>query len=395
VIPERWTVEPFGKFIKSAQNGFGRRPNGNEVGPVVLRIADVAKGFVDLSDTRRITMSQDEFRSYQIHRNDLLFVRVNGSRDYVAQCIWVSQDYPDVAFNDHLIRVKLAPNVDSQFLQYVFRWDVMRARLLSFIPLAQGGQLTVNQTALSNVEIPIPPLEEQRKIADILSTWDEAIEKLEKLIAAKQKRKRALMQGLLTGKKRFKEFGLEWETVVLVDLVDFLDSQRIPMKQLDRANMQGQYPYCGASGIIDYVNDYIFDDDLILLAEDGANIIDRSSPIVYRMTGKFWVNNHAHVLKPKKNVAIGYLLNFLESLNYETYNTGTAQPKLNRQVSEQIPINIPSYAEQQKIASVLSAADAEIETLQKQLDLYKQQKRGLMQVLLTGKKRVKLDEVAA
>ena len=123
----------------------------------------------------------------------------------------------------------------------------------------------------------------------------------------------------------------EWEVKSLNKACDFLDSQRIPIKDSERAKISGIYPYYGASGIIDYVNNYIFNDDLILLAEDGANIINRSTPIAFLVNGKIWVNNHAHVLKAKPSFDRYYLCAYLESLKYDKYNTGTAQPKLNRE----------------------------------------------------------------
>lgn len=118
----------------------------------------------------------------------------------------------------------------------------------------------------------------------------------------------------------------EWTSCTLQDAVDFLDGQRKPLESADRARRQGIYPYYGASGIIDCIDDYIFDEPLLLLGEDGANIINRSTPLCFIATGKYWVNNHAHVMRPKKGHNIKFLCELLESLDYTRYNTGTAQP---------------------------------------------------------------------
>ena len=134
----------------------------------------------------------------------------------------------------------------------------------------------------------------------------------------------------------------EWRRCHLIDVVDFLDSKRIPLKEGDRKARKGPYPYYGASGIIDYVDDYIFDEELILLAEDGANILNRATPIAFKAAGKYWVNNHAHVLRPKTNVDIDYLIYYLESLSYIQFNSGAAQPKLNREVCSSIPVVLPT-----------------------------------------------------
>lgn len=180
----------------------------------------------------------------------------------------------------------------------------------------------------------------------------------------------------------------EWEVKRLGEVCTFLDSQRIPIKDADRGKMQGKYPYYGASGIIDYVNDYIFDDDLILLGEDGANIIMRSTPLAFLVNGKVWINNHAHVLKTKSGFSRYYVCNYLESLSYDKYNTGTAQPKLNREVCEKIPVLLPPEEEQNSISELLTTWDTAIEKQSELIEKLKLRKRALMQQLLTGKKRL-------
>lgn len=180
----------------------------------------------------------------------------------------------------------------------------------------------------------------------------------------------------------------EWEVKSLQDVVDFLDAQRKPIKESDRRNIKGIYPYYGASGIIDYVNDYIFDDELILLGEDGANIINRSTPLAFRVKGKIWVNNHAHVLKPKNGTTIGFLSEFLESLRYDRYNTGSAQPKLNKEICSQIPVLYPLSQEQYIISKIASTWDEAITKTKQLIAQVKERNKGLMQQLLSGNKRL-------
>ncbi len=181
----------------------------------------------------------------------------------------------------------------------------------------------------------------------------------------------------------------DWEIKRLGEIVNFLDGQRRPIKNSDRAKIRGQYPYYGASGIIDYVNDYIFNDELILLGEDGENILSRNLRLVFKVKGKIWVNNHAHVLKPKDDYDIDYLSEKLESLDYEQLNTGTAQPKLNQKTCWQIPVACPpTKAEQTAIATALNDADALITQLEKLIAKKRLIKQGAMQQLLTGKKRI-------
>ncbi len=175
----------------------------------------------------------------------------------------------------------------------------------------------------------------------------------------------------------------DWSLRQMGEIVTFLDGKRRPVKDVDRAKMRGSIPYYGASGIIDYVNEHIFDEELILLGEDGENILSRNCRLAFRISGKTWVNNHAHVLKPDPDLHIGFLVDYLESLNYDRYNSGTAQPKLNKQTCIKIPIALPpTKAEQEAIAEALSDADALIESLRQLIAKKRQIKQGAMQELL-------------
>ncbi|WP_020585442.1 restriction endonuclease subunit S [Desulfobacter curvatus] len=174
----------------------------------------------------------------------------------------------------------------------------------------------------------------------------------------------------------------DWDVCELQDAVEFLDSQRRPIKSSERAKMKGEYPYYGASGIVDFVNSYIFDEELILLGEDGENILSRTLPLAFKVSGKIWVNNHAHVLRPNTNFDIKYLTEFLESRDYTLLNSGTAQPKLNKQACSGLKIARPSKKEQSTIAKALSDADALISQLEKLIIKKRLIKQGAMQKLL-------------
>ena len=253
-----------------------------------------------------------------------------------------------------------------------------------------------------NFVIPLPDKDEQEAIAFTLSDIDNLLASLDRLIAKKRDLKQATMQQLLTGKKRLPgfvreeeyqqtEFGLipkDWEIHPLSQVVDFLDEKRRPVKESERAAMRGSYPYYGASGIVDYVNDYLFDDELILLAEDGENILSRSTRLVISVSGKIWVNNHAHVLKPGSGFDLRFLSEYLESLDYSMYNSGTAQPKLNQKTCRDIPVIAPQEEEQAAIAQVLTDMDTELTTLQTRRAKTQALKQAMMQELLTGRTRL-------
>ena len=180
----------------------------------------------------------------------------------------------------------------------------------------------------------------------------------------------------------------QWEVKPLGDVVEFLDGRRRPVKDSDRAKMRGDIPYYGASGVVDYVNAYLFDEDLILLGEDGENILSRNCRLAFRVSGKIWVNNHAHVLRPKAGMAINYLTELLESLDFAQYNTGTAQPKLNKRVCSGIPVLRPLLPEQRAIAGALGDVDALLGALTQLIAKKHDLKQAAMQQLLTGQTRL-------
>ncbi|WP_294427276.1 restriction endonuclease subunit S [uncultured Streptococcus sp.] len=178
---------------------------------------------------------------------------------------------------------------------------------------------------------------------------------------------------------RFPEFTDAWEQRKLEDIVEFLDMMRRPLEGAKR--IPGPYPYYGASGIVDYVEDYIFDEELVLLSEDGANITDRNYPVCFLAAGKYWVNNHAHVLKAKLGNENNFICNSLERKDYKQYNTGMAMPKLNQDVCRKIPVSCPSYEEQKKIGNYFRDLDHLITLHQRKCDELKEIKKTLLKNL--------------
>ena len=149
------------------------------------------------------------------------------------------------------------------------------------------------------------------------------------------------------------------ETYKLSDLCEILDSKRKPLSALQRAKKQGIYPYYGAQGIIDHLDDYLLDGEYLLVAEDGANLETRNQPIANIAKGKIWVNNHAHVLGSNGKCPLNLLGFILNNMNISPYVTGCAQPKLNQENLRNIEIELPSHID--RIASILSSLDRKIE----------------------------------
>ncbi|KRK48363.1 type I restriction-modification system specificity subunit [Secundilactobacillus kimchicus JCM 15530] len=154
-----------------------------------------------------------------------------------------------------------------------------------------------------------------------------------------------------------------WEQRKLKDVVVSFDDRRIPLKSTARS--KGRFPYYGATGVIDYVADFLLDGEYVLLAEDGANIISRSKPVTYLTSGKFWVNNHAHVFQMKSGSNI-FLKEMLEKLDYVKYNSGTAQPKLNADVVAKLSVNVANSNEQFAISQLFKSFSQSIASNQRQ-----------------------------
>ena len=145
------------------------------------------------------------------------------------------------------------------------------------------------------------------------------------------------------------------DIVALGDVCEFLDNQRVPITESDRK--PGPYPYYGANGQQDSIDNYIFDEPLVLLAEDGGYFGSKDRPIAYKVTGKCWVNNHAHVLRPKSNIDVDYLHRVLSYYDVTKYVNGTTRQKLTKGNAENISFPLPPLTEQKRIASLLARAD--------------------------------------
>ncbi|MBS1790878.1 MAG: restriction endonuclease subunit S [Acidobacteria bacterium] len=142
-----------------------------------------------------------------------------------------------------------------------------------------------------------------------------------------------------------------WEWVSVEQLTENFDGQRIPVKSSRRAINRGNYAYYGASGVIDWVEDYIFDGDYLLIAEDGANLASRSTPIAFRASGKFWVNNHAHIVQTIGDVPLSFLEVYLNGKDLRFYLSGSAQPKLTQANLNRIIVPLPPLSEQHRIVA--------------------------------------------
>ncbi|MEC3733961.1 restriction endonuclease subunit S [Escherichia coli] len=293
--------------------------------------------------------------------------------DFTTANKWVDFD-----FKAKSSAMKMVTSCDDNktLLKYVYYW-------LNTLPseFAEGDHKRQWISNYSQKKIPIPcpdnpekSLAIQSEIVRILDTFSALTAELTAELNMRKKQYNYYRDQLLS----FKEGEVEWKT--LGTFADNFDSLRKPITSGLRET--GNIPYYGASGIVDYVKDYIFDDDLLLISEDGANLIARNTPIAFSISGKTWVNNHAHVLKFKNHTEQKFVEYYLNNINLTPYISGAAQPKLNKKNLESIRIPNPSLKEKERIVTILDKFDTltnsiteglprEIELRQKQYEYYR------------------------
>ena len=220
-----------------------------------------------------------------------------------------------------------------------FIYDVLKGKQENVYSFQKGAaQPHVYPKDLIGFKIPLPPLEIQEQIVTELDSYQKIID------GAKQ---------VVENYKPTFKIDPEWEMMKLVKICDNLDGKRIPITKSDRKT--GPFPYYGASGIVDYTENYIFDEDLLLISEDGANLLARVTPIAFSVSGKVWVNNHAHVLRFENIATQKYVELYVNSINIKNYVTGSAQPKLNQKNLNSIMIPCPHIEIQKNIVKKIES----------------------------------------
>ena len=254
-------------------------------------------------------------------------------------------------------------HINANYLMYCFQSKYFREFMLSNVSGVGGSLMRAQPKYVQTYPIPLPPLSEQQRIVEsieeLFAKLDEAKERLQEVADSFAVRKAAILHKAFTGeltKQWRRENGVRdesWEEKKLSEITENQDSKRIPLSKSKRDNMNRIYDYYGASGIIDKVDDYIFEGKKLLIGEDGANIVTRSKDIAFIADGKYWVNNHAHILDVKDTVLLMYLCNYINNMDLIPYVTGSAQPKLTQAKMNNIKIFLPTLPEQHEIVRLI------------------------------------------
>jgi len=281
-----------------------------------------------------------------------------------------------------VVEVEDTEKLDNEYLFYYFRHFKLSSLIM------QTTTPSINLSTIREIEIPLPPLHEQRKIAHVLTTIDKAIEEVDKAIKKAERIKKGLMQELLTkgiGHKKFKETEIgkipkEWEVVKLGDILILKNGERPKLSE------KGSFFVYGANGIMGLSNNYIVDSDYtIIIGRVGA------SGEVHLGGGKIWVSDNAIYSESynKSNTYLPFIFYLLKFKNLKSFAIKTTHPIITQSFLKSFKIPLPPLEEQKKIAEILSKWDRVIELKKAKKEKLERMKKKVMELLLTGKVRVK------
>lgn len=406
MVPKGWSAKSLADIVKE-KISYGIVQAGPNVpdGVPYIKSSDV-RGTINPDMLQRTSKEiHFKYRRSSVHPGDIVF----SLRGNIGESAIVPPSLPEANLTQGTARISVSADHSNQFHYY----QLASEKILNHInSLSKGSTFKeISLEELRKVKVLCAPLHEQRKIAAILSTWDNAISTTERLIENSKQQKKALMQQLLTGKKRLlddsgKPFEGDWEEVKLSQLVKVIGgnafkseefkSEGIPLVKI--SNIKPDYSICLDSAVFIAENEKFEKFKIIkghvLIAMSGATT---GKVGCYQSENFSYLNQRVGRFDVKHGRTINqYLFQLLKlpKVQHEILidAVGGAQPNISNKDIERIKISVPAVEEQQKIASVLNNADQEIELLEQQLDDLKQEKKALMQQLLTGKRRVKADD---
>ena len=372
-LPSGWKVVKLGEIGKVI-NGLTYSPdNVSNNGLLVLRSSNINNNSIVLNNDDVYVKGISKFN--KTLENDILICVRNGSKNLIGKSALITEKYKDLAFGAFMAIFRSNYNL---FLIHIFKTNTFFKQVKNDL----GATInSINNSNLLNFKIPLPPLEEQEKIAEILSTWDEAINLTINLIESKKQFKKALMQNLLTAKIRFPQFKDEWLIVKLEEVSEIYQPQTISQSELTDSG----FDVYGANGIIGKYSSYNHEFEQVVITCRGntCGAVNFTKP-------KSWITGNAMVINLDNSTKAikTFIYYLLSNTNFQYLISGSGQPQITSNIRYH-KIKLPNLDEQQKIAEVLTACDDEINLLNSKLENLKKQKQGLMQKLLSGKVRAR------
>jgi len=327
-----------------------------------------------------------------LKNGDIVFVRSNGNKALVGRCMLIKEVEQPVTFSGFCIRARFK-NLDQlapEFFAYYFKSQYFR-KSISGSSVGTNIQ-NLNQSILKNTVVPLPDFDVQKRISKILSSYDDLIENNQKQIklleeAAQRLYKEWFVDLRFPGYEQAKIIdgvpeGWKWRSVK--DVIAFHDAKRKPLSSMERNSFKGKYRYFGAAGVLDYVAGYLFDGIYLLLGEDGTVITSDGYPVLQYVDGKFWVNNHAHILTGKNPFTTEYIFMMFKNLKVTDVVTGVAQPKISQERLCKKKIIVPSLQLVESYQTLCKPFFEKILTLQQQITLLAEARDRLLPKLMNG-----------
>ncbi len=379
MVPEGWEIKSIGDVCEV--KGGKRLPKGRSLQKrntpyPYIRVSDMFDGGVSLEDIRYVPEDvAPSIARYTISKNDL-FISVAGTLGLVGK-VPKELDGANLTENaDKLTKIQ----TDKDYLLAVLQSPWVQKSVEN--EKTSNAQPKLALERIRGFRIPVPPLAEQRKIAEILSTWDRAIEVAEAQLSAAHSAKRALMQQLLTGKRRFPEFeGEEWKEVRLGDVCAPKQWPTIGKNDMTESG----YPVFGANGFIGFYSEFNHEHPTTVVTCRGATCgtVSRTPPSTY-ITGNAMSLDYIDFTR----VDDEFLFFALQRRGFDDIISGSAQPQIIGKDIRSVKLNLPNLGEQKKIAGTLSVCDSDVANIEAQITKLRTEKKALMQQLLTGKRRV-------
>lgn len=271
---------------------------------------------------------------------------------------------------------------DVSFVYYAMQ---ILGKKMNFISKTSTAVPIVNKSSFSSYEIKCPPREDQKRIAAVLSALDSKIECNKKINDNLLWQAQALYKDRFIDLKPFNgKMPPDWQLGTVSEIIELHDSKRIPLSSRERANLTKIYPYYGATSVMDYVDRYLFDGIYLLLGEDGTVVDDKGFPILQYVEGKFWVNNHAHIITGKNGFTVETLYLLFSLTNVRSIVTGAVQPKISQANLNNVSVVIPSKAELSTFNSIVQPIFSQIRNLRAESDRLTSTRDILLPRLMSG-----------
>lgn len=391
MVPEGWKRGHLKEVLDGTiKNGYSPIAADSETGFWVLSLGALGDEGINASEVKPVIPEEKVMRA-QLKPGDFLVSRSN-TPEKVGRSILFQGEIENCSYPDLMMKFRVdGKKASVSFIEQTLRNSSSRAYFKSCAAGSSSTMVKITKGTLEKTPLLIPSLLEQQKIAQILSTWDKAITTSEQLLANSQQQKKGLMQQLLTGKKRLLDksgvrFSEEWKEILLGDI------SKITTGSSNRqdSHLNGKYTFFDRSEDIRTSDTYLFDCEAVIVPGEGQDFVPKY------FSGKFDLHQRTYAVIDFPSCHgkfLFYTIHYFRS-HFLSQAVGSTVKSLRLPMFQKMKLILPTKEEQQKIASTLSAADREIETLQQQLAHLKQEKKALMQQLLTGKRRVKLEDAA-